>query len=328
MRTLATPRRLARRLLALGLGLACAAGVAASEAAPPGLLFHGGAHDMLYGLAMDGRNGLAVGDFGLVVETGDGGKSWTRQAKAPTGIGLFAVARKAGRCIAAGQQGQIFTASDCRQWRAATPASKARILSVALNDSGVAYAVGAFGTLLKSADWGRTWQALSLDWKAYSDDGADPHLYDVHVAANGEVTLVGEFEIVLRSRDGGASWNQLHRGKRSLFGLTVLDNGDVYAVGQEGLILKAGANGGAWKELASGTKAILTGIAGGVDGRVVASGIYTILHSLDGGASWRMDQSRPARAGWHQAAAIGEDSDGKPNIVLVGSGGAILSVER
>jgi photosystem II stability/assembly factor-like uncharacterized protein len=328
MHTPAQPGRLARRLLALGLGMVGAAGVAATEPAAPNMLFHGGSHDMLYGLAMEGRNGLAVGDFGLVVETGDGGKSWTRQAKAPTGIGLLAVARKAGHCIAAGQQGQIFTADDCRQWRAALPATKARILSVALNDSGVAYAVGGFGTLLKSSDWGRSWQTLNLDWKSYSDDGADPHLYDVHVAANGEVTLVGEFEIVLRSRDGGATWRQLHRGKRSLFGLTVLENGDAYAVGQEGLILKAGGNAGAWRELVSGTRSILTGIAGRADGRVVASGIYTILYSADGGASWQMDQSRPALAGWHQAAAIGEGSDGKPSIVLVGSGGAILSVKR
>lgn len=316
---------LALGLLALGLGVACAAGVAA---AAPSMLFHGVTHDMLYGLSMDGRNGLAVGDFGLVVETGDGGKSWSRQAKAPTSMGLFAVTRKAGHCIVGGQQGQIFTADNCKQWRAAATSTNARILSVALNDSGVAYAVGGFGTLLKSTDWGKNWQPLSLDWKAYSDDGADPHLYDVHVAANGDVTLVGEFEIVLRSRDGGASWSQLHRGKRSLFGLTVLENGDAYAVGQEGLILKAGGNGGPWKELGSGTKSILTGIAARADGRVVVSGIYTILYSADGGGSWQMDQSRPARAGWHQAAAISEGNDGKPSIVLVGSGGAILSVQR
>lgn len=320
--------RLWRGLLAFALSGPFAAGAAAPAVGAPIMLFHGGTHDMLYGLSMDGRNGLAVGDFGLVLETGDGGKSWSRQAKAPTSMGLFAVARKAGHCIAAGQQGQIFTADDCRQWRPAAAASKARILSVALNDSGMAYAAGAFGTVLKSADWGKSWQPLSLDWKAYSDDGAEPHLYDVHVAANGEVTLVGEFEIVLRSRDGGASWSQLHRGKRSLFGLTVLDNGDLFAVGQEGLILKASANRGAWKEIDSGTKSILTGISARADGRVVVSGLYTILYSYDGGGTWQMDQSAPARAGWHQAAAIGEASDGKPNIILVGSGGAVLSVQH
>lgn len=322
------PGRLSWRLLVLGIGIAGAVGALAAEPAVPVPVFHGVPHDMLYGLSVEGRNGIAVGDFGLVVESGDGGKTWTRQAKAPTDLGLFAVARKAGRCIAAGQQGLIVTAADCKQWQVSAPATKARILAVAVNSGGVAYAVGGFGTLLKSGDWGKTWQALMPDWKAFSSDGAEPHLYDVHVADDGEVTVVGEFEMVLRSRNGGANWTLLHKGKRSLFGLTVMDNGDIYAVGQEGAILKATDNGGKWTELTSGTQSILTGIWARPDGQVVASGIYTILYSADGGKSWRMDRSRPALAGWHQAVAGGEGSDGRLNVVLVGSGGAILSVQR
>jgi photosystem II stability/assembly factor-like uncharacterized protein len=322
-------KALLHRVLPLCAGLALVTGsAAAGDFGKPVPAFHGGPHDMLYGVSIEGRNGVAVGDFGLVVESGDGGKTWTRQAKAPTDLGLFAVARKAGRCIAAGQQGLIVTADDCKQWRASPPATDARILAVDVNAAGVSYAVGGFGTLLKSADWGKTWQVLTPDWKALASDGAEPHLYDVHVADNGEVTVVGEFEMVIRSRDGGAHWVLLHKGKRSLFGLKIMDNGDLYAVGQEGLILKATENGSTWAELKSGTQSILTGIWAKPDGSVVASGIYTILYSADGGKSWRMDQSRPARAGWHQALAGSDEGGGRLNVVLVGSGGAILTVQR
>lgn len=290
-------------------------------------MFRGLPHDALYAVSFEGRNGIAVGDFGLVVETSDGGKTWTRHANPPTDLALLTVVRRAGRCIAGGQQGLIITADDCRQWRPSRTTTTARILAVQVNAKGIAYAVGGFGTLLKSVDWGGTWQALRPEWQTLSSDGIEPHLYDVHVADDGEVTVVGELEMVMRSRDGGAYWNLLHKGRRSLFGLKVMDDEVIYAVGQEGLILKATEGGRRWTELDSGTQSVLTGIWASPDGQVVASGIYTILYSSDGGKSWQADRSKPAQAGWHQAIAGHEAGEG-PDVVLVGSGGAILAVQR
>ena len=304
----------------------CAAWGFPATAGEPLVVFSGAPHDTIFALGVEGMSGIAVGDFGLVAESGDGGKTWLRQANLPTDLGLFAVVRKAGKCIAGGQQGLVITADDCRQWRIAPPATNARILSIAVNAGGVAYAVGGFGTLLKSTDWGKTWQVLAPDWRTLSTGGAEPHLYDAHVAENGEVTVVGEFEMVLRSRDGGAHWGLLHKGKRSLFGLKVMDNGNIYAVGQEGVVLKATDNGARWKELDSGTKAILTGIWAAPGGKVVASGIHTILFSEDGGLTWQADRSWLAQTGWHQA--VTGSGNGRLNEVLVSSGGAILLVER
>ena len=221
-------------LLAISAALALVPGVALSASGEPQVVSQGIAHDMLYGISMDGRDGIAVGDFGLMVETADGGLSWSKQAKAATNLSLFGVVRKQGHCIAGGQNGLILTAADCKQWQTAAPVTKSRILSVAVNGSGAAYAVGGFGTLLKSADWGKTWQAVTIDWKAFTADGAEPHLYDVHVAEDGEVTVIGEFELILRSKDGGGNWQALHKGKRSLFGLKILDNGEAYAVARKG----------------------------------------------------------------------------------------------
>jgi photosystem II stability/assembly factor-like uncharacterized protein len=322
---------LLRQLANLGLGAALVFGSGGTLAASvePQLISHGIAHDMLYGISMERRNGIAVGDFGLMFETADGGLTWSKQAKPATTLGLFGVVRKQGHCIAGGQNGLILTSADCKQWAVSAPVTKSRILSVAVNGSGTAYAVGGFGTLLKSADWGKTWQPVSIDWKPFTTDGAEPHLYDAHVAEDGEVTLVGEFELILRSKDGGASWQALHKGKRSLFGLTILDNGEAYAVGQEGAILKSSDRGASWNEQASGTQAILTGIWAQPDGSAFASGIYTILSSANGGKSWEMDGSKLAKKGWYLAVAgNGDKLQGKQNVVLVGSGGAILAVQR
>ena len=314
--------------LALAAGLAAASGSLFAASGEPQLLVRGTAHDMLYGLSIEGQHGVSVGDAGLVMETADGGASWTKQGKGPTDLGLFGVVRKQGKCIAGGQGGLILVSSDCKQWAVSPPVSKARILSVNVNGNGVAYAVGGFGAVLKSADWGKTWEPISIDWKPFTSEGAEPHLYDVQVADDGEVTLVGEFELILRSRDGGAKWTALHKGKRSLFGLKLLENGEAYAVGQEGLILKSTDRGTTWAEQESGTKSILTGIWAQPGGQAVVSGIYTILYSENGGKTWRKDVSKLARMGSYQAVTGVEKVKGQLSAVLVGSGGTIISVPR
>lgn len=302
--------------------------VLAGSGMEPRLVSKGIPHDMLYGVSFEGRQGIAVGDFGLILETTDGGVTWTKQAKSATDLGLFSVVRRQGRCIAGGQSGLILASTDCKQWTAVAAATKARIMAVNVNASGVAYAVGGFGTLLKSTDWGASWQPIAMDWRALTPGGAEPHLYDVHIAENGEVTIVGEFELILRSKDGGARWTTLHQGTRSLFGIKVLENGEAYAVGQEGVILKSIDRGKGWTGLESGTQSILTGISAQVNGQVVASGINTILYSGNGGKSWQPDGSKLVRTGWYQAVAGVETTPGQWNVVAVGSGGAILSIRH
>lgn len=321
-----------RKVMSLALiagaafGGSCASAAETSSVVP---VFRGSAHDFVFALSLEGRNGIAVGNHGLVVESADGGKTWARQEKLMTDAALFGVARKDGHCIAVGQSGAVFTSADCKQWQKSPAVTKGRILSVDVNSKGIGYAVGGFGTLLRTADWGKTWVPLTPDWKGLSDEAMEPHLYGVRVAEDGQVTVVGEFEAVIRSSDDGATWKVLHKGKRQLFGLQVLEGGEIYAVGQEGLILKSSDSGASWQEIQSGTKSVLTGVWADPQGMVVVSGIYTILYSDDRGRTWKKDPSPVAQLGWHQAVAAGDaGKDGRRNLTLAGAGGMILSVSR
>lgn len=327
-----TTRGMARRLLAVGM-LAAAASAAAAGTAPAAgaqvsLVRQGSAHDALFDLAFEGRNGIAVGGFGTLLASADGGQHWSTLWSAPRGAALFGVARRAGKCVVVGQKGAIYSARDCRQWQAAPSVSAARLTAVSMNGNGTAYAVGAFGTVLKSTDWGASWSALTMDWSGVTEQGAEPHLYAVAVGEDGVVTVAGEFELILRSSDGGAQWKVLHRGERSLFGLALQDNGKGYAVGQSGAVLSTADGGASWRSLASGTSAILTGIAATADGQVVASGINTIVASRDSGASWQTLQSPMVKRAWHQAVAATEDAHGKARLLTVGAGGLILEVNN
>ncbi len=321
-------------LLCASLGLpalaatAAAAPVAAAAADAAGVkqLRHGTRHDALYDVAFEGQRGIAVGAFGSVLASADGGATWQVQPFPMKHLALMSVAMREGKCIAVGQTGLVFTAPDCKTWQAVPPVTKSRLLAVAMNRQGLAYAVGGFGAILRSTDWGQSWTVQKVDWSGITPEGAEPHLYDLHVAEDGAVTAVGEFELVLRSSDG-QQWSALHKGERSLFGLAVLDGGQMYAVGQSGALLSSADAGTSWTSRKTGTQAILTGVHATATGEVLASGINALVHSRDGSASWNAVQSKLVRNAWYQALAASAGDGGKQRLIAVGAGGSILQLD-
>lgn len=295
---------------------------------PPKVIRSGAAHDALFDLAFDGRQGIAVGAFGTVLGSDDGGASWAPLAVPAKTPVLLGVAIRGGHCLAVGQLGTILAADDCRQWRTVAPVGNARLMAVSLNGRGQAYAVGAFGTVLRSTDGGHAWQPVAIDWTGIGEGGAEPHLYDVHVADDGMVTIVGEFGVILRSADG-VRWQVVHRGEQSLFGLAQAADGSAYAVGQAGTVLASTDGGVSWKALPTGSAAILTGVWSDGHGRIVASGINTILRSDDGGASWRRIDSRLVTQAWHQAVTAARrdgDGGGAWRVMTAGAAGTLLEL--
>jgi photosystem II stability/assembly factor-like uncharacterized protein len=315
-------------LLLAWLGAAAPAAASGEGEGVKAVLLSGTAHDALYDVVFEGMNGIAVGAFGTILTTADGGTTWSRQSPAPTPLALLGVAMHGGKCVVVGQIGAVFAAEDCRHWQAAPSVTKARLNSVSLNRSGRACAVGAFGTVLSSSDSGTTWTQLPLDWNRITGQGAEPHLYGVHVGEEGAITVVGEFELVLRSTDGGAHWKVLHKGERSLFGLQVLDDGQAYAVGQSGAVLATADGGSTWRSLDTGTTAILTGILATPGGKIAASGVNAVLTSGDGGVSWNSVPSKLVKNAWHESLAASEDSSGNRRVITVGAAGTILELSQ
>lgn len=315
------------RSLALVAATLLAGGAGAAEAQDPQVKVRGTPHDFLYGMSFEGSVGTAVGDHGLVLATRDGGQTWTRQPPAAGGLGLLTVTRSQGRCLAGGQQGAILRSDDCQRWETLKPVTDARILGMHMNAQGVAYAVGGFGTVLRSADWGRTWEVLAIDWKAVLGSDAEPHLYGVKVDDEGVATLAGEFELVLRSQDGGARWQVLHRGERALSALATGPGGRLYAVGQEGLVLRSQDDGRTWTAVNTGSHAVLTDVWASPDGAlVVAVGVRTVLVSRDGGSSFAPAAAAALRQGVHstvQGAPDGSGGAGGHAVLIGGSAGAV-----
>lgn len=309
--------------IAMLLGLSATNGFA-KDALDLQVQSKGKSHDFLFGMSFEGLNGVAVGDHGLLLSTADSGNSWRRLESPASQSALLSIVRSNGRCLAGGQQGAIFRSDDCIKWESVKAVTDARILGIHSNSKGEAYAVGGFGTVLRSLDWGKSWQSVVVDWKGLLGTDAEPHLYAVQVADDGSVTLTGEFELVLRLGSGGR-WEVLHKGERSLFGLFVGQKGRMFAVGQEGLILRSNDAGKTWAEVNSGTKSVLTDVWASNNGAsVIAVGVRTVLLSRDGGAAFVADKSQMAHSQIHSSVVGIEGQKDGLVVVIGGASGSIL----
>lgn len=325
MRVLEKPKRtlgaVSIVMAALAVGVAP---VLAAKASEIRLVRSGVAHDMLFDIAFEGQKGIAVGDYGNVLISDNGGLEWQPAGARAEQLALLGTAISAGRCLAVGQGGTALVADDCRDWREVDSGSSERLMSVGLNANGLAYAVGAFGTVLRSADGGHSWESAELDWSALSPTGAEPHLYGVHVSDDGLVTLVGEFGLILRGSQG-SEWRVAHSGDQSLFGLSVVGEA-AYAVGQGGVVLSSSDGGETWRALETGVSALLTGVWSDGVGRVIVSGLNTILQSEDGGRNWLHLDAGEHGQSTHMAVAASKSEGSGHRILVVGSSAAVLQL--
>jgi len=306
-----------------GVAAALLWGCAALAAEPELLLHQGIAHDALYDACFDARGGIAVGAAGVVLASDGEGLSWRPQPQPATSLALLGVACGEGRRLAVGQSGTVLI-DDGGGWRAVDSGSEQRLLAVAIDASGLAAAVGGFGTVLLSHDHGETWQPVSFDWPALVEDFAEPHLYDVAITPGGTITVVGEFEIVMRSTDAGASWTRAHKGDASLFGLHLGADGTGYAVGQAGRILRSSDGGASWTALESPVDAPLLGVWASATDDVWISGMRTVLAGEAGGTRWRALSGADIAVGWYQGVAPAPQRPGR--VIAVGNEGRVLDL--
>jgi photosystem II stability/assembly factor-like uncharacterized protein len=306
--------------------LACGLGLPPDAVAEPRRVFGGTAHDALYGLCLDGEQGIAVGSSGLIIESSDGGQSW-KPGQTFSENALLDVSCGMGSTLIVGQQGLIFRAAE-DAFTAVDSGTDARLLGVGSNSDGLAFAVGGFGTILRSTDDGVTWESVPMDWEAILNDFVEPHLYAVDVSPVGVVTIVGEFELVMRSSDGGETWETAHTGEASLFGLNMNADGGGFAVGQDGRVIRTEDGGVSWSEVSTPTEGNLLNVWSAPDGDVLVSGIRNLLHSSDGGSSWKLLEGGDLNIGWYQGLAVtgGESSSGV-SALLAGHHGNVLQLQ-
>lgn len=205
----------------------------------------------------DKDHGWAVGNWGVIIATRDGGETWSVQrSDLSADIPLFGV----------------FFTSPTSGW-----------------------ATGLWSLLLKTDDAGATWRTIQPP-KENGADKTGLNFNDIFPVDASTMLIPAEQGKVLRSGDDGASWAVIDTGYNGSFwsGLT-LRNGTVLIGGLRGSIFRSPDKGLTWTRAKSDGQSSVTGFTQLADGSVAASALDgVVLRSTDNGASFTNHQ-RPDR---------------------------------
>jgi photosystem II stability/assembly factor-like uncharacterized protein len=224
--------------------------------------------------------GWAVGYFGTVLKTTDGGKTWTR-----LGSGTDALLKSVDFLDdqygwAVGLRGTIIHTEDSgKTWRAQNSGSQTYLRGVKFVDRNRGWVVGELGLVLFTVDGGKSWQTSAVEKKDIRYNAVD--------FPNPELGwVVGEFGTILSTKDGGRSWRlQKNPRQATLTGVRFLDGRNGFVVGIDGAFLRTENGGDSWVEVPSGTEKHLFGVSVLGSGHAVAVGDGQILVKRGGQVS-------------------------------------------
>lgn len=231
----------------------------------------------------DNEYGWAVGHDETILNTVDGGESWTRSHFAPE--------------------------------------SQQPLLDLWFANRVSGIAVGAYGAYFTTNDGGRHWTAskFSPPQAKKPEEGDIPPDYHLNriVGVGNRLYIAAEGGQLYRSDDRGATWRVLPSPyEGSFFGLVPIRGEGLLAFGLRGHLFKSADAGETWMQVDSHTTAMLTDGVAINDLRVIISGLAGVmLVSGDGGESFHLTQ-QDDRKGF---SALLPGPAGK--VVVAGEGG-------
>ena len=205
---------------------------------------------------IDTNTGWAVGHWGAVVKTTDGGEHWALQS------------------------------SDM--------AVDQPLFSVYFRSAGDGWAVGLWSLILHTTDGGANWSTVSLTPPGTKK--SDRNLYSIFADQHNDLFIACEQGRVARSSDDGATWSIVDTGYAGSFwtGLALQD-GTLLVGGLRGTVYRSADGGRSWQPSKTQFRSSVTGLAQSSKHSVEAVGLDGVsLVSSDDGISFAGKQ-RPDR---------------------------------
>lgn len=228
----------------------------------------------LFGIAVYKDMFVAVGDFGTIITSIDGGKNW-KQIKVNIEEGLQSiVVGLNGTFVAVGLHGTVVTSKDGVHWNDHSIVGSVSLRGIAVNGSGTYVAVGDSATYLSTDNGAVWWQTQRL-----------PNIILRGVAANknGRFVAVGDQGIIYVSEDGD-SWNRYisDLGGTNLYGITYSKSHKLFiAVGGNGMIVYS-KDGTSWFDNTRSMAELTDFSIGGVHGDINGHNIEVTFTSCSG----------------------------------------------
>lgn len=244
---------------------------------------------------VDERRGWAAGHSGIVLATDDGGRRWRRV------LDGFELARLPAEPVAGNEESPLPSPGD-------------PLLDLCFTDAEHGWVVGAFGTVLRTADGGRRWSPQQA--RVPNPDGL--HLYSVR-ASGRRVCVAGERGGLFLSVDAGERFEAVRSPyEGSFFGQLLLADGSWLVYGLRGHAFRSEDQGRQWQPVVTGATASFTGALQCPDGRIVL--VSQAGEVFVGDAAARRFTALPRRQPPLHAVAIASDT----SLLTVGLAGLAL----
>lgn len=275
------------------------------------------------------KHGWAVGRWGSVLHTADGGRTWEKQNSGVnyTLSSVSFVDEKNGWAV--GDQGTILhTADGGKTWEKQKSPVTYFLMGTAFATKDKGWIVTERTNILHTEDGGKTWAVQ------YKDQ--DFILKSVSFCDERNGWAVGEYGFVYHTADGGRTW--AHQagefgfseetgevvGGHYLFDIVAVNPKSAWVVGIDGYVAKTEDAGKTWRKQMTGVpKTHLFGVSVGEKGVLIA-GDGVLLRTTDGGATWQKVKVEPSiRYGW--LYRIGKR--GKEGFMAVGQAGWIYGAD-
>lgn len=178
---------------------------------------------------------MAVGGYGYVLETEDGGGQWNKRMdllENPDGWHLYSVRpvpRGDGTLLIAGEQGTLFRSRDHGQsWDTLEAPYEGSYFGITAAQRDTVMIHGMQGNVWLTRDLGENWRRIKTGVSRGINDGAR--------LGDGTIVLVGNSGIVLTSHDNGSSLSLRYTDQReTLSAVLPLREGGVLVAGTDGL---------------------------------------------------------------------------------------------
>ncbi|MEP6873178.1 MAG: YCF48-related protein [Burkholderiales bacterium] len=220
---------------------------------------------------IDEQRGWAVGHWGVVLHTTDGGETWELQrAETQRDRPLFGVHFFDGQHgVAVGLWSLVLTTQDGgAHWQsiempipAGAKKADLNLMGLFPDAEGRLFAPAEKGMVLRSDDQGRHWSYLATGYKGSFWTGVS--------TPGGQLIVAGLRGSLYRSADDGRTWSRIDtRSKSSITALTIVGS-QVIGVGLEGLVLRSSNGGVSFNSDVRGDRLSLTAISAGPNGQLV-----------------------------------------------------------
>lgn len=201
----------------------------------------------------DEKNGWAVGHWGVILKTADGGETWQIQRSDIT--------------------------------------VDQPLFSVHFKDANNGWAVGLWSLMLATHDGGKTWDQVQPP--AMGSGRSDRNMFKVFASEKGTLLIAAEQGTVLRSEDNGNTWSYVDTGYKGTFwsGVATVDGGLVIG-GLRGNVYRSNDDGKSWQQITSKVRSSITDFVQ-VKGKLIAVGLEGVsLESNDNGHTFTATQRR------------------------------------